>query len=169
MFKNSYFYRTSPELPTFLVVSNLKGSCLFPDHISKICFRYDNVCANIRDHNNCRRCLSKVPTVFFPKRIRIKVSNASNSPQLEKKTTGRMTALCFLHSMAYVISYHAQFLQMLTGSRRELLRATWRSYVTVILVSKWGLFLTSSVFLFQRRYRIKLHKVYVCKKCTAFF
>ena len=78
-----------------------------------------------------------------------------------KKTTGRMTALCFLHSMAYVISYHAQFLQMLTGNRRELSRATWRSYVTVILVSKWGLFLTSSVFLFQRRYRIKLHKVYV--------
>ena len=49
------FYRTSPELPTFLVVSNLKGRCSFPDHISKICFRYDNVCANIRDHNNCRR------------------------------------------------------------------------------------------------------------------
>ena len=85
------------------------------------------------------------------------------------KTTGRMTALCFLHSMAYVISYHAQFLQMLTGNRRELSRATWRSYVTVILVSKWGLFLTSSVFLFQRRYRIKLHKVYVFKKCTALF
>ena len=27
------FYRTSPELPTFLVVSNLKGRCSFPDHI----------------------------------------------------------------------------------------------------------------------------------------
>ena len=83
------FYRTSPELPTFLVVSNLKGRCSFPDHISKICFRYDNVCenvcANIRDHNNCRRCLRKVPTVFFLKRIRNNVSNASNSPQLEEK------------------------------------------------------------------------------------
>ena len=77
------FYRTSPELPTFLVVSNLKGRCSFPDHIWKICFRYDNVCANTRDHNNCRRCLRKVPTVFFPKRIRNKVSNVSNSPQLE--------------------------------------------------------------------------------------
>ena len=74
------FYRTSPELPTFLVVSNLKGHCLFPAHISKICFRYANVCANIRDHNNCRRCLRKVLTVFFPKRIRNKVSNSSNSP-----------------------------------------------------------------------------------------
>ena len=55
-----------------------------------------------------------------------------------------MTALCFLHSMAYVISYHAQSLQKLTGNRRELSRATWRSYVTAILVSKWGLFLTLS-------------------------
>ena len=36
----------------------------------------------------------------------------------------RMTVLCFLHSMAYVISHHAQFLQMLTGNRRELSRAT---------------------------------------------
>ena len=27
-----------------------------------------------------------------------------------------MTALCFLHSMAYVISHHAQFLQILTGN-----------------------------------------------------
>ena len=61
MFKNSYFYRTSPELPTFLVVSNLKGRCSFPHHISKICFRYDIVRANIRDHNNCWRCLRKVP------------------------------------------------------------------------------------------------------------
>ena len=77
------FYRTSPELPTFLVVSNLKGCCSFPDHVSKTSFRYHNVCANIRDHNNCRRCLRKVLTVFFPKRIRNKVSNASNSPQLE--------------------------------------------------------------------------------------
>ena len=31
-----------------------------------------------------------------------------------------MTVLCFLHSMAYVISHHVQFLQMLTGNRREL-------------------------------------------------
>ena len=53
-------------------------------------------------------------------------------------------------------SHHAQFLQMLTGNRRELSRATWRSYVTVILVSKWGLFLTSSVFLFQRRDELKI-------------
>ena len=35
-----------------------------------------------------------------------------------------MTVLCFLHSMAYVIPHHAQFLQMLTGNRRELSRAT---------------------------------------------
>ena len=32
MFKIVIFYRTSPELPTFLVVSNLKGRCSFPDH-----------------------------------------------------------------------------------------------------------------------------------------
>ena len=71
-----------------------------------------------------------------------------------------MTAL---HSMAYAISHHAQFLQMLTGNRRELSRATWRSYVTVILVSKWGLFLTISVFLLQRRYRLKVIPLF----CTA--
>ena len=59
------FYRTSPELPTFLVVSNLKGRCSFPAHISKICFRYDNVCANIRDHNNCRRCLERYQQFSF--------------------------------------------------------------------------------------------------------
>ena len=30
-----------------------------------------------------------------------------------------MTVLCFLHSMAYVISHHTQFLQMLTGNRHD--------------------------------------------------
>ena len=32
VFKIVIFYRTSPELPTFLVVSDLKGRCSFPDH-----------------------------------------------------------------------------------------------------------------------------------------
>ena len=31
-----YIYYISPELPTFLVVSNLKGRCSFPDHKSQI-------------------------------------------------------------------------------------------------------------------------------------
>ena len=39
--KRVIFYPTCPELPTFLVASNLKDHCSFPDHISKI-FRYDN-------------------------------------------------------------------------------------------------------------------------------
>ena len=71
---------------------------------------------------------------------------------------------CFLHSMAYAISHLAQFLQMLTGSRRELSRATWRNYVTLILVSSEAFFLISSVFLLQRRYRLKLHELLCIKK-----
>ena len=66
------FYRTSPELPTFLVVSNLKGSCSFPGHMSKFCFRYDNVCGNIRDHNNCRRCLERYQQFSFQNELEIK-------------------------------------------------------------------------------------------------
>ena len=66
------FYRTSPELLTFLVASNLKGRCSFPDHISKICFRYDNVCANIRGHNNCRRCLERYQQFSFQNELEIK-------------------------------------------------------------------------------------------------
>ena len=66
------FYRTSPELLTFLVASNLKGRCSFPDHISNICFRYDNVCANIRDHNNCRRCLERYEQFSFQNELEIK-------------------------------------------------------------------------------------------------
>ena len=66
------FYRTSPELLTFLVASNLKGRCSFPDHISRICFRYDNVCANIRDHNNCRRCLERYQQFSFQNELEIK-------------------------------------------------------------------------------------------------
>ena len=142
------FYRTSPELLTFLVASNLKGRCSFPDHISKICFRYDNVCANIRDHNNCRRCLRKVPTVFFPKRIRNKVSKASNSPQLEYKQPVGWPYYFFTRWLTSFHIIHEQFLQMLTGNRRELSRATWRSYVTVIPVCKWGLILTSFSLIF---------------------
>ena len=46
------FYRTSPELPTLLVVSNLKGRCSFPDHISKICVRCDNKTTLISCMNN---------------------------------------------------------------------------------------------------------------------
>ena len=109
------FYRTSPELLTFLVASNLKGRCSFPDHISKICFRYDNVCANIRGHNNCRRCLERYQQFSFQNELKIK---------FQMRLTHRMTVLCFLHSMAYVIPHHAQFLQMLTGDRRQLSRAT---------------------------------------------
>ena len=41
--KRVIFYPICPELPTFVVVSNLKDRCSFPDHISKI-FRYDNFC-----------------------------------------------------------------------------------------------------------------------------
>ena len=35
-----------------------------------------------------------------------------------------MTELCFLYSRAYAIVHHSQFLQMLTGNRRTLSRAT---------------------------------------------
>ena len=41
--KRVIFYPTCPELPTFLVVSNLKDRCSFPDHISKI-IRNVNFC-----------------------------------------------------------------------------------------------------------------------------
>ena len=70
--KQLFFYRTSPELLTFLVASNLKGRCSFPDHISKICFRYDNVCANIRGHNNCRRCQERYQQFSFQNELEIK-------------------------------------------------------------------------------------------------
>ena len=79
-----------------------------------------------------------------------------------------MTELCFLYSRAYAIVHHAQFLQMLTGNRRTLSRATWRSYVTIILVSKCLCdnvrpVLTNSIFLLQRRYRQNTQTIFWSK------
>ena len=51
-----------------------------------------------------------------------------------------MTVLCFLHSMAYVIPHHAQFLQMLTGNRRQLSRAKRRNTSSwKLLAPRYGL------------------------------
>ena len=59
----------------------------------------------------------KFQTLFFPYKLSY---CATTGPYYAWATCHRMTALCFLHPMAYVISYHAQFLQMLTRNRREL-------------------------------------------------